>query len=78
MLVNFFKRTEMGHKPLMSMEGTDSHYLQMFSFDNIKAATNNFSNENKLGQGGYGPVYKLILLYLRLDVCKSEKHSITV
>ncbi|KAA3486223.1 G-type lectin S-receptor-like protein serine/threonine-protein kinase CES101 [Gossypium australe] len=32
--------------------------LQAFTFATIKAATNNFSNENKLGEGGYGPVYK--------------------
>ncbi|XP_028786256.1 uncharacterized protein LOC114742162 [Neltuma alba] len=29
-----------------------------FEFDTIKVATNNFSDENKLGQGGFGPVYK--------------------
>ncbi|XP_022729995.1 G-type lectin S-receptor-like serine/threonine-protein kinase At1g11410 [Durio zibethinus] len=33
-------------------------HLQVFSFTSIKAATNNFSDENKLGEGGYGPVYK--------------------
>ncbi|XWS72598.1 hypothetical protein CRYUN_Cryun02cG0053700 [Craigia yunnanensis] len=32
--------------------------LQVFSFTSIKASTNNFSSENKLGEGGYGPVYK--------------------
>ncbi|XVE97508.1 hypothetical protein REPUB_Repub03eG0025400 [Reevesia pubescens] len=32
--------------------------LQVFSFTSIKAATNNFSSDNKLGEGGYGPVYK--------------------
>ena len=36
--------------------------LQAFSFTSIKASTNNFSSENKLGKGGYGPVYKVILL----------------
>ncbi|TYI48104.1 hypothetical protein E1A91_D13G223100v1, partial [Gossypium mustelinum] len=36
--------------------------LQAFTFATIKAATNNFSNENKLGEGGYGPVYKGELL----------------
>ncbi|KAA3486222.1 G-type lectin S-receptor-like protein serine/threonine-protein kinase CES101 [Gossypium australe] len=36
--------------------------LQAFTFATIKTATNNFSNENKLGEGGYGPVYKGELL----------------
>ncbi|CAN4083858.1 unnamed protein product [Withania somnifera] len=29
-----------------------------YDFSTIRAATNNFSSENKLGQGGFGPVYK--------------------
>ncbi|XP_026410132.1 cysteine-rich receptor-like protein kinase 25 [Papaver somniferum] len=29
-----------------------------FDFNIISAATNNFSEDNKLGQGGFGPVYK--------------------
>ncbi|OIS97180.1 PREDICTED: tyrosine-protein kinase receptor svh-2-like isoform X2 [Nicotiana attenuata] len=32
--------------------------LKVFSFDQIKAATDNFSIKNKLGEGGFGPVYK--------------------
>ncbi|KAK9267018.1 hypothetical protein L1049_007388 [Liquidambar formosana] len=32
--------------------------LRVFSFANLVAITNNFSMENKLGEGGYGPVYK--------------------
>ncbi|XP_027191297.1 G-type lectin S-receptor-like serine/threonine-protein kinase B120 isoform X2 [Cicer arietinum] len=32
--------------------------LSLFSFSSIVIATNNFSEENKLGQGGFGPVYK--------------------
>ena len=33
--------------------------MQIFSFESITAATNNFSTENKLGEGGFGPVYKV-------------------
>ncbi|XVF87654.1 hypothetical protein PTKIN_Ptkin18bG0137600 [Pterospermum kingtungense] len=34
-----------------------AEFLQ-FDFNTIRAATNNFSDENKLGQGGFGAVYK--------------------
>lgn len=34
-----------------------------FDFDTIRVATNNFSDANKLGQGGFGPVYKVKLHY---------------
>ncbi|GLT36789.1 hypothetical protein SLA2020_111450 [Shorea laevis] len=32
--------------------------LPLFDFDSMVVATNNFSMASKLGQGGYGPVYK--------------------
>ncbi|KAJ4718595.1 Receptor-like serine/threonine-protein kinase [Melia azedarach] len=36
--------------------------LPLFSFSSVSAATNNFSDTNKLGEGGFGPVYKGVLL----------------
>ncbi|KAM3362576.1 cysteine-rich receptor-like protein kinase 44 [Capsicum galapagoense] len=37
---------------------TSSGESLQYDFSTISAATNNFSNANKLGQGGFGPVYK--------------------
>jgi len=35
------------------------HDVKVFNFTSILEATMKFSPENKLGQGGYGPVYKV-------------------
>ncbi|XP_004295384.1 PREDICTED: G-type lectin S-receptor-like serine/threonine-protein kinase SD1-29-like [Fragaria vesca subsp. vesca] len=39
----------------------DSSELKIYDFDNILVATDGFSIKNKLGQGGFGPVYKGML-----------------
>ncbi|XP_071696934.1 G-type lectin S-receptor-like serine/threonine-protein kinase At4g27290 isoform X2 [Rutidosis leptorrhynchoides] len=36
----------------------DIFHLPLFSFSILLTATDNFSEENKLGEGGFGPVYK--------------------
>ncbi|XP_057967659.1 cysteine-rich receptor-like protein kinase 10 isoform X2 [Malania oleifera] len=43
------------------LNDNDTH-LQAFSFADIRASTENFSRENRLGEGGFGPVYKGKLL----------------
>lgn len=42
-------------------EGKVGSELWLFDFAQMKEATSNFSEENKLGQGGFGPVYKVII-----------------
>ena len=37
--------------------------LPLFSLPIISAATNNFSGNNKLGEGGFGPVYWVSFLF---------------
>ncbi|WVZ04021.1 hypothetical protein V8G54_024827 [Vigna mungo] len=37
------------------------HGLTMFNYTSVMEATNGFSSENKLGQGGFEPIYKGIL-----------------
>ncbi|CAA2983715.1 Serine threonine kinase [Olea europaea subsp. europaea] len=34
------------------------HHLRLFMYSSILRATGNFSSTNKLGEGGFGPVYK--------------------
>ncbi|KAG6751359.1 hypothetical protein POTOM_045893 [Populus tomentosa] len=41
--------------------GKSETELNMFSFNQIVAVTNDFCEENKLGEGGFGPVYKVVL-----------------
>ena len=42
-------------------EITTAESLQ-FDFRTIRAATDNFSLNNKLGEGGFGGVYKVLML----------------
>ncbi|KAK2639358.1 hypothetical protein Ddye_027153 [Dipteronia dyeriana] len=42
--------------------------LPIFELDTIANATNNFSFNNKLGEGGFGPVYKLVEDISTMDI----------
>lgn len=61
--LSFFegRRSKFNVKNLVGGEdfGSNAPDLQVFSFDEIEKATNKFAFMNKLGQGGYGPVYKV-------------------
>lgn len=45
---------------LEALDGTD---LRLVDFETVQAATDNFSEANKIGQGGFGVVYKVITLF---------------
>ena len=44
----------------------ESIELPIFDLATIITATKNFSLENMIGQGGFGPVYKVMTLYIIL------------
>nr|POF05619.1 g-type lectin s-receptor-like serine/threonine-protein kinase [Quercus suber] len=50
------------------------HELPLLSFSCMATATNNFSDENKLGEGGFGPVYKGALLGHEIAVKRLSKN----
>ena len=43
---------------LTDLKGLDLH-TGSFTLRQIRAATNNFDVANKIGEGGFGPVYKV-------------------
>ncbi|KAL3736241.1 hypothetical protein ACJRO7_025231 [Eucalyptus globulus] len=50
---------ETSRKGIGNEKNTKDAWLPLFSFSSVTAATENFANLNKLGEGGFGPVYKL-------------------
>lgn len=44
---------------LLMLDGSNDRDLRLFSYESILTATNNFSVDCKLGQGGFGSVYKV-------------------
>ena len=55
----FKKRAKKGTELQVNSTSTE---LEYFKLSTITAATNNFSPANKLGQGGFGSVYKVEFL----------------
>ncbi|KAL2244817.1 putative serine/threonine-protein kinase isoform X1 [Sesamum indicum] len=49
------------HQPKQVEEGALSAKTKSFSYNELRAATNNFHRSNKIGRGGFGTVYKGIL-----------------
>ena len=46
------------------------HELPTFNLEELATATNNFHMANKLGQGGFGPVYKVMVAHVEF-ICLS-------
>ena len=45
-------------------QGVAGPDFTLFGFPQIKDATDNFSDDNKLGEGGFGTVYKVTNMFL--------------
>ncbi|XP_049931593.1 uncharacterized protein LOC116246309 [Nymphaea colorata] len=57
-LVCFFKRRKSRRQGTPDTSGMEGIRSMIYDLNSIKVATNNFTGANKLGEGGYGPVYK--------------------
>ncbi|KAF3953443.1 hypothetical protein CMV_021115 [Castanea mollissima] len=62
-------------KPEDRYNQKQDHELPLLSFSCMATATKNFSYENKLGEGGFGPVYKGVLLGHEIAVKRLSKQS---
>ncbi|XP_058721814.1 G-type lectin S-receptor-like serine/threonine-protein kinase At4g27290 [Vicia villosa] len=63
-LVTLASRKKLGCVKMLfhKKETEDGELATIFDFSTITDATNHFSNRNKLGEGGFGPVYKGIMV----------------
>ena len=50
-------------RPKFLSEQAKIEELPLFNFAKLAIATDNFNSLNKLGQGGFGPVYKVISIH---------------
>lgn len=51
------------------MEEISSKDFSQFDFEKIRDATNGFSDANKLGQGGFGAVYRVTRESIQFYLC---------
>lgn len=54
-------------RALDALAHNDVRYRK-YTLDEIEAATNNFADDQKIGEGGYGPVYKALLDHTRVAI----------
>lgn len=58
-------------------QGVTGPDFTLFGFPQIKDATDNFSDENKLGEGGFGSVHK-VTIYSSVFSCENQNHNISI
>jgi hypothetical protein len=56
-------------------ESTRNSDLPFFDLNIIVAATDNFSVANKLGEGGFGPVYKVVSLKMSQNLSNFSSYA---
>lgn len=44
----------------MKLDRQDNEGFRVYSYNELKSATNGFSAANKVGEGGFGTVYKVL------------------
>ncbi|KAI3842585.1 hypothetical protein MKW92_035683 [Papaver armeniacum] len=54
-------------RALDALAHNDVRYRK-YTLEEIEAATNNFADDQKIGEGGYGPVYKALLDHTRVAI----------
>ncbi|XP_038880864.1 cysteine-rich receptor-like protein kinase 10 [Benincasa hispida] len=75
------KSAELMKQDLHSQDRDNDEEMHYFSFITLQAATNNFADANRLGEGGFGPVFKGKLMngeeiaVKRLSVKSSQGHD---
>ena len=47
------------------------HELPIFNLEELTTTTNDFHMANKLGQGGFGPIYKVMVAHVKF-ICVSQ------
>jgi len=63
LLINLYVAAESlnsSHRDFTEETQEEDLELPLFDLETVSAATDKFSFKNKIGQGGFGPVYKVI------------------
>jgi len=59
-------------------DGKSCDDMHIFDFQTILEATANFSSTNKIGEGGYGPVYKVILILVLMMISLANRKFVSL